>query len=146
MRRGRLEISVQLTRAELRFLCRALSEAADAGLISRNKATRRIGRLTMLALQAEDAQQSSEEVRKRISERTLAGLERQRETGQPGPAGFFGPGRPRAKIDAARASALRDRGLSYTEIAELIGVSRSTIARHFKREADVPQEKVLNGV
>ena len=64
--------------------------------------------------------------RVRLSERTLAGLERARKQGRVG-------GRPRIKRerdkDAKRIRELREDGQSYTEIADELGRSRSDIAR-----------------
>lgn len=64
--------------------------------------------------------------RVRISERTLAGLERARAKGRIG-------GRPRIKRerdkDAKRIRQLRDEGQSYSDIADELGRSRSDIAR-----------------
>jgi DNA invertase Pin-like site-specific DNA recombinase len=64
--------------------------------------------------------------RVRLSERTLAGLERARNQGRVG-------GRPRIKRerdkDAKRIRELREDGQSYTEIADELGRSRSDIAR-----------------
>jgi DNA invertase Pin-like site-specific DNA recombinase len=64
--------------------------------------------------------------RVRLSERTLAGLERARKQGRVG-------GRPRIKRerdkDAKRIRQLREDGQSYTEIADELGRSRSDIAR-----------------
>jgi DNA invertase Pin-like site-specific DNA recombinase len=64
--------------------------------------------------------------RVRLSERTLAGLERARRQGRVG-------GRPRINRkqdrDAKRIRQLRDDGQSYTEIADELGRSRADIAR-----------------
>ena len=64
--------------------------------------------------------------RVRISERTLAGLERARAKGRVG-------GRPRIRRekdkDAKRIRQLRDEGQSYSEIADELGRSKSDIAR-----------------
>lgn len=64
--------------------------------------------------------------RVRISERTLAGLERARAKGH------FG-GRPRIRRDkdrdAAKIRRLRDDGQSYSEIADELGRSKADIAR-----------------
>jgi DNA invertase Pin-like site-specific DNA recombinase len=64
--------------------------------------------------------------RVRISERTLAGLERARAKGRIG-------GRPKIKRerdrDAAKIRQLRDEGQSYQEIADELGRSRSDIGR-----------------
>ena len=66
-----------------------------------------------------------------ISERTKAGLVAARQRGR-------GPGRPRAltreKIEAAHK--LRAAGDSYGAIASALGVSKSTIARHFQNTKD----------
>ena len=81
------------------------------------------------------------ELRKKISETTLAGLERQRQTGSTGPNGYGGPGRPRATVDAAQAQIMRENGLSYQAIAQQFGCSKATILRLFKRVSGAPDKQ-----
>jgi DNA invertase Pin-like site-specific DNA recombinase len=58
----------------------------------------------------------------RLSERTVAGLERARKQGRVG-------GRPRVVTDRAKVAALRAAGKSLGEIAEEMGLAKSTVAR-----------------
>ena len=60
--------------------------------------------------------------RSRLIERTKAGLERARRKGKK-------LGRPRANVDAAKASALRAQGLSLEQIGARLGVSHTTVRR-----------------
>ena len=60
--------------------------------------------------------------RVRLSERTLAGLARARKQGRIG-------GRPKAVYDRRKAERLREAGKTLTEIAEQVGVSKSTVCR-----------------
>lgn len=71
-----------------------------------------------------------------ISKRTLAGLKRQQQTGQPGPKGYTAPGRPKITFNRERALAWRKNNKSYAEIALACGVSKATIQRFFKKVAD----------
>jgi len=57
-----------------------------------------------------------------MSERTMAGLERAKVQGRTG-------GRPKVACDANEVARLRDEGLSLTEIAKKVGVSRSSVHR-----------------
>jgi DNA invertase Pin-like site-specific DNA recombinase len=63
----------------------------------------------------------------RLSERTMAGLERARKQGRIG-------GRPRAIVDRRKVVALRAAGKSLGEIADALNLSKSTVAR-IAREA-----------
>ena len=83
---------------------------------------------TVIALLASLAQQD----RAHISERTRAGLERQRITRKPGPHGRLGPGRPPVEFDQERAKALRAKNKSYDQIAMACGISKATVMRFFK--------------
>jgi len=58
----------------------------------------------------------------RISERTLAGLERAKKQGRIG-------GRPRVVTDRQKLAKLREAGKSLGEIATSMGLSKSTVAR-----------------
>ncbi|HKD85414.1 MAG TPA: recombinase family protein [Terriglobales bacterium] len=60
--------------------------------------------------------------RVRLSERTLAGLQRARSKGRIG-------GRPRVSCDRERISELRRSGLSLGQIAAQMGISKTTVAR-----------------
>lgn len=60
--------------------------------------------------------------RVRLSERTIAGLQRARLQGRVG-------GRPRKSCDRDRIAELRRSGLSLAQIAAQIGVSKSSVAR-----------------
>jgi DNA invertase Pin-like site-specific DNA recombinase len=60
--------------------------------------------------------------RVRLSERTIAGLQRAREQGRIG-------GRPRTKYDRERLAELRRSGLSLGQIAAQMGLSKTTVAR-----------------
>lgn len=68
-----------------------------------------------------------------ISERTKAGLAAARAAGRP-------PGRPpaltAAKLEAAES--MRTSGSSYQQIAEALGVSKTTIYRHFRTNQSSP--------
>jgi DNA invertase Pin-like site-specific DNA recombinase len=57
--------------------------------------------------------------RVRLSERTLAGLERARKAGKV-------LGRPRADVDGKQIRALRDRGMSWGAISRETGLARAT--------------------
>lgn len=135
MRHRRYEITVQLSLSEVRLLCRALGSAADKGLIDEKYAMQRIGELTAATWKAEDG---ALDLSEKIREGTLKGLEKQRQSGNAGPTGFLGPGRPRIKIDAVKAQMLRDQGLSQLEVAKQLGVSKSTLWRHFKKKLLTP--------
>jgi len=74
-----------------------------------------------------------------IARRTLAGLEQQRQTQKPGPAGRVAPGRPPVDFDRAKAEQLRGRA-SYQQIAQSCGVSKATIARYFKKQGPKNRE------
>ena len=52
-------------------------------------------------------------------------------------------GRPKKEIDNDVLSVMRDRGMSYQEIADKLGVSKSTIQRRFK---EIDSALVSNGV
>jgi DNA invertase Pin-like site-specific DNA recombinase len=60
--------------------------------------------------------------RVRLSERTIAGLQRARQQGRVG-------GRPRAACDGGRVAQLRQDGFSLAQIAAQLGVSKTTVAR-----------------
>jgi len=60
--------------------------------------------------------------RVRLSERTLAGLARARKQGRIG-------GRPKVVCDRGKVERLRRAGKSLTEIAEAVGVSKSSVHR-----------------
>jgi DNA invertase Pin-like site-specific DNA recombinase len=60
--------------------------------------------------------------RVRLSERTIAGLQRARLQGRIG-------GRPRKQFDRERLTELRRSGLSLSEIAVQLGLSKTTVAR-----------------
>jgi DNA invertase Pin-like site-specific DNA recombinase len=60
--------------------------------------------------------------RVRLSERTIAGLQRAREQGRIG-------GRPRKECDRERLAELRQSGLSLSQIAAQMGLSKTTVAR-----------------
>jgi len=64
----------------------------------------------------------AEQERRRISERTKAGLERARKRG-------FHIGRPRVSIDLNEATRLRSEGLSLRQVAQKLGVGRTTLHR-----------------
>jgi DNA invertase Pin-like site-specific DNA recombinase len=66
--------------------------------------------------------------RVRLSERTIAGLNRARAAGKV-------LGRPKAKLRLERVQHLRDSGKSFREIAEETGVSAMTVQRLQKRDA-----------
>ena len=63
--------------------------------------------------------------RLKISERTVAGLERARRQGRVG-------GRPRLVLDRARLRRLREEGKSLREVADAMGLSLTTTARLLK--------------
>ena len=60
--------------------------------------------------------------RVRLSERTIAGLQRARQQGRIG-------GRPRKQCDRERLAELRRSGLSFAQIAAETGLSKTTVAR-----------------
>ena len=62
-----------------------------------------------------------------ISERTRSGLARARAAGRVG-------GRPRSAVDASRATAMLNAGMSMKEIARHFGCNASTVCRVLKRE------------
>jgi DNA invertase Pin-like site-specific DNA recombinase len=66
-------------------------------------------------------------------ERTRAGLAAAAAHGRKG-------GRPRKvdDADAAKARSLRDKGISATDIAKMLGVSRATVYRYLTEEAALP--------
>jgi DNA invertase Pin-like site-specific DNA recombinase len=72
----------------------------------------------ILALLAALAKQE----RIRLSERTVAGLQRARQQGRVG-------GRPRVIADRAKVRELREAGASLGQIAGQLGLSKSTVAR-----------------
>jgi DNA invertase Pin-like site-specific DNA recombinase len=75
----------------------------------------------------------AEQERRRISERTKAGLDRARRQGRH-------LGRPRATVSVDVALALRRRGLSIREVARQLKVGASTVHRLLREaEDDVPQ-------
>jgi DNA invertase Pin-like site-specific DNA recombinase len=76
--------------------------------------------------------------RARLRERTRAGLERARAQGKQ-------IGRPRAKVDVAKAIALLDGGMSFRQVARELGVGASTLhrivsAHELVSAADQPKE------
>ena len=74
--------------------------------------------------------------RLRLSERTKAGLARQKASGKPGPKGYIGPGKPRTVFDEAKALHLRkNEGMSYQQIADACGVPKTIIYRFFQSTA-----------
>jgi len=60
--------------------------------------------------------------RVRLSERTIAGLERARSKGRIG-------GRPRVICNRDKVADLRRSGLSLSKIAKQMGIGKSTVAR-----------------
>ena len=68
--------------------------------------------------------------RVRISERTIAGLQRARSAGRVG-------GRPKGVFDRAKVQELRQQGLSIAEIAAEVGVPRTSIHRALKQPVAV---------
>jgi DNA invertase Pin-like site-specific DNA recombinase len=60
--------------------------------------------------------------RVRLSERTVAGLQRARQQGRVG-------GRPRVIADRNKVRELREAGVSLGQIAEQMGLSKTTVAR-----------------
>jgi DNA invertase Pin-like site-specific DNA recombinase len=72
----------------------------------------------MIAIAAWIAQQE----RVRLSERTLAGLQRARKAGRIG-------GRPKVVCDRGKVERLAKAGKSLAEIADLVGVSKSSVHR-----------------
>ena len=72
----------------------------------------------VLSILASIAQQE----RVRLSERTVAGLERARKQGRIG-------GRPRVVADRAKVAELRAAGKSLGEIAAEMGLAKTTVAR-----------------
>lgn len=123
------KVSVALTLKELELFCRALAEAAEAGLLDRADTMRRIGELMSAGWKSEKKQA---DLAARISAGTRKGLERQRQTGQPGAKGHHGPGQPRKKFDHAQAILLKAQGMSNEKIAEACGVAKITIWRFFQ--------------
>ena len=72
----------------------------------------------MLAILAVIAKQE----RVRLSERTIAGLQKARRLGRIG-------GRPRVICNRGKVERLREEGLSLTAIAAKVGASKSTVHR-----------------
>jgi DNA invertase Pin-like site-specific DNA recombinase len=68
----------------------------------------------------------AQQERIRISERTIAGLDRARRQGQK-------LGRPKADINILKAKKLRAEGLSFGEISRRLDCSRDTLIRHLSR-------------
>jgi DNA invertase Pin-like site-specific DNA recombinase len=64
----------------------------------------------------------SRQERVRLSERTIAGLQRARQQGRIG-------GRPRKECDREKLAELRRSGLSLSQIATQTGLSKTTVAR-----------------
>lgn len=71
----------------------------------------------------------------RLSERTRAGLEWQKQTGRPGPHGRLGPGRPPVSIDHAKVKALYAQVRSYAKVGKAFGVSKATAFRLLQEKA-----------
>jgi DNA invertase Pin-like site-specific DNA recombinase len=71
----------------------------------------------------------AQQERIRISERTIAGLDRARRQGQQ-------LGRPKADINILKARKLRAEGLSFGEISRRLDCSRDTLIRHLRKIAD----------
>lgn len=69
--------------------------------------------------------------RVRISERVQAGLSRARSAGRVG-------GRPKGVFDRTRVHELRGQGLSIAQIAERVGVPRTSVHRALKQPVTVP--------
>jgi len=65
-----------------------------------------------------------------IAERVKAGLRRAVENGKK-------LGRPKVGIDEEEVFRLRERGLSFREIARRLKLSKSTVARHLMVESNV---------
>ena len=78
----------------------------------------------MLSILATIAKQE----RVRLSERTVAGLERARKQGRIG-------GRPRVVTDRAKVAELRAAGKSLGEIAAEMGLAKTTVARILQETA-----------
>jgi DNA invertase Pin-like site-specific DNA recombinase len=74
--------------------------------------------------------------RVRLSERTIAGLEKARRQGRIG-------GRPSLVLDRKRIERMSDEGLTMREIAEEIGASAASICRLLKRYRRATAERVL---
>lgn len=110
----------------------ALGRAAEQGLLPHAQAMRRIGELEVAEWQALEDRRL-EKQRERHSQRTKAGMAKQKIAGRPGPRGYTRAGRPRAAFDEAKAKLLRaDPRYSLSQIAKACGVSKSTMQRFFK--------------
>src|SRR5262245_53066040 len=72
----------------------------------------------------------------RISERTIAGLERARKQGRVG-------GRPRLVLDRVRIAQLDEQGYTLREIAEEMGISAASVCRLLKSHRRVPELDIL---
>ena len=83
----------------------------------------------------------AEQERRRISERTKAGLEKARARGR--------LGRPRVRVDLERALELRSQGFSIRAAARTLGIGASTLHRalaaHDTIETACSKEGVLDG-
>lgn len=75
------------------------------------------------------------------SESTRIGLKRMRANNQPGPKGFYAPGRPPVQINLKKAKRLRTEGLSYEKIAKLCGTSKATLYRLLNPLDEIAQKQ-----
>jgi DNA invertase Pin-like site-specific DNA recombinase len=74
------------------------------------------------------------------SESTRIGLKRMRANNQPGPKGFYAPGRPPAQVNLKKAKQLRAKGLSYEKIAALCGTSKATLYRSLNSPDEIARK------
>lgn len=77
------------------------------------------------------AEEERKSFSKRLSERTKAGLARQKAEGTRGPRGHLGPGRPPTQFNEKLAHSLFAKKMSYAEIAAACHVSKAKIWRYF---------------
>ena len=77
------------------------------------------------------AKEEQKSLSKRISERTKAGLAKQKAEGTRGPQGHLGPGRPPTQFNEKLAHSLFAKKMSYAEIAAACHVSKAKIWRYF---------------
>jgi DNA invertase Pin-like site-specific DNA recombinase len=75
------------------------------------------------------------------SESTRIGLKRMRANNQPGPKGFYAPGRPPARVNLKKAKRLRAEGLSYEKIAVLCGTSKATLYRSLNPPDEIARKQ-----
>lgn len=126
---------VSITPQERDRLCRQLVEEMLQGHLDHREAVRRIGETVSmyhLAQIAADHAETDLPRSQKIARGTRIGMAWQRLTQTPGPAGRLGPGQPPVPFNRRETLKLHKRGFNAAQIAQRLGVSKSTVWRFLR--------------